>query len=156
VLNDAADNSDIDAALIGDNTANGQQAAARARATFPTAEAKRAAFDSLVATDDLPNTIVRTTTMGFQHNNDSAALSSLIEPYFAMLNTIWQNRSYKIAEYIVEGLYPSSLASQELVDATNEWLAANPEVPALRRMVIEALAGVERALMVQARDVVAG
>jgi aminopeptidase N len=156
VLNNAADNSDIDAALIGDNTANGQQAAARARATFPTAEAKRAAFDSLVSTDDLPNTIVRTTTMGFQHNNDSAALSGLIEPYFAMLNTIWQNRSYKIAEYIVEGLYPSSLASQELVDATKEWLAANPEVPALRRMVIESLAGVERALMVQGRDVVAG
>ncbi|CAN5389217.1 aminopeptidase N [soil metagenome] len=153
VLNDAADNSDIDAALIGDNTANGQQAAARARATFPTVEAKRAAFDSLVQTDDLPNTIVRTTTMGFQHTNDSAVLSDLIEPYFAMLNTIWQNRSYKIAEYIVEGLYPASLASQELVDATNEWLAANPEVPALRRMVIEGLAGVERALMVQARDV---
>ncbi|HPU04753.1 MAG TPA: hypothetical protein PLY47_12765, partial [Rhodoglobus sp.] len=72
--------------------------------------------------------------------------------YFAMLNDIWTSRSYKIAEYIVLGLYPAPLASQELVDATNAWLAANPDVPALRRLVVENLAGVERALKAQARD----
>ncbi len=38
--NSAATEADIDAALEKDNTANGQQAAARARATFPTVEAK--------------------------------------------------------------------------------------------------------------------
>ena len=52
----------IDAALEKDNTSNGQQAAARAHATLPTAEAKRAAFDSLVGKDDLPNVIVRNVT----------------------------------------------------------------------------------------------
>jgi aminopeptidase N len=152
-LNNATTDAAITEALAADNTANGAQAAARARAAFPTAEAKRRAFDSLVETDDLPNVIVRNTTMGYQHNNNPAALEGLIEPYFAMINTIWANRSYKIAEYIIEGLYPASLASVELVDATKVWLAANPEVPALRRMVIEGLAGVERALMVQARDI---
>ena len=50
------------------------------------------------------------------------------------------------------GLYPAPLASVELVDATNAWLTANPGVPALRRMVIENLAGVERALDAQRRD----
>jgi aminopeptidase N len=38
------------------------------------------------------------------------------------------------------------------VDATNAWLDANPDVPALRRLVVECLAGVERALRAQARD----
>ena len=76
----------------------------------------------------------------------------MVEPYFASLNDIWENRSYKIAEYVVLGLYPAPLASQELVDATNAWLDANPETPALRRMVIENLAGVERALKAQAVD----
>ena len=151
-LNGATDAVVIDAALEKDNTSNGQQAAARAHATLPTAEAKRAAFDSLVSKDDLPNVIVRNVTVGYQHTNDPSSLSGLIEPYFAMLNDIWTSRSYKIAEYVVLGLSPAPLASQELVDATNAWLAANPDVPALRRLVVENLAGVERALKAQARD----
>jgi aminopeptidase N len=74
------------------------------------------------------------------------------EQYFASLADIWKNRSYHIAETLIVGLYPSTLASQALVDATQEWLDANPGTPALRRLVIENLAGVERALTVQATD----
>jgi aminopeptidase N len=152
VLLGLADGSDIDAALAEDNTANGAQAAARARATIPTAEGKRAAFDSVVEHDDQPNAIVRNVGLGFGHVIDPAVLQPLVEPYFAALTTVWESRSYKIAEYIVEGLYPAALASTELRDRTRAWLDANPEVPALRRMLVEALAGVERALAAQARD----
>ena len=151
-LNGATDDAAIAAALDADNTSNGQQAAARARATFPTAAAKRAAFDSLVARDDQPNVIVRNVTMGFLHTNDPSSLQDLAEPYFAMLNEVWSSRTYKIAEYIVQGLYPAPLASRELVDATTAWLDANPDTPALRRLVVENLAGVERALKAQERD----
>jgi aminopeptidase N len=153
VVNGAAGRTEIDAALEKDNTANGQQAAARAAAAIPTIEGKRAAFDSLVKSDTLPNAIVRNTTMGYLHVNDPSVLESLVEPYFAALNDIWENRTYKIAEYVIEGLYPSPLASQALVDATKAWLEANPDVPALRRLVTENLAGVERAIAVQAKDV---
>jgi aminopeptidase N len=152
VLNGAAGKAEIDAALAKDNTANGQQAAARASATIPTAAGKKAAFDSLVGSDELPNVIVRNVGLGFTHTNDPSSLETLVEPYFAALNDVWKSRSYKIAEYIVLGLYPSPLASQQLVDATKAWLTANPDVPALRRMVTENLAGVERALLAQARD----
>jgi len=151
-LNGATDAAAIDAALARDNTSNGQQAAARATATLPTAAAKRAAFDSLVESDSLPNAIVRNVTMGYLHTNDPASLAELVAPYFASLGDIWANRSYKIAEYIVLGLYPAPLASQELVDATQAWLAANPGIPALRRLVVENLAGVQRALTAQKRD----
>jgi aminopeptidase N len=152
VLNGAAGQAEIDAALAADNTSNGQQAAARASATIATAEGKRAAFDSLVTSDALPNAIVRNVTVGYLHVNDPSVLESLVEPYFAALNDIWANRSYKIAEYVVEGLFPAPLASASLVEATKAWLAANPEIPALRRLVSENLAGVERALMVQSKD----
>jgi aminopeptidase N len=152
VLNGAAGQAEIDAALAGDNTANGQQAAARASATIPTAEGKKAAFDSLVASDELSNVIVRSIGVGYQHTNDPSSLTGQIAPYFAALGDIWKTRSYKIAEYIVDGLYPAALASREVVDASRAWLAANPDVPALRRLVIENLAGVERALLAQARD----
>lgn len=151
-LNDAVGESEIDAALEKDNTSNGQQAAARARAALPSAEAKHAAFSAMADSDKLSNVIVRGLTVGFQHVNDPSSLTGLVEPYFAALNDIWKSRSYKIAETFAQGLYPAPLASQDLVDATNAWLEANREVPALRRMVIENLAGVERALRAQAAD----
>ncbi len=152
VLAGAAGEPEIAAALERDNTSNGQQAAARARATIPTAEAKRRAFDSLIVNDDLPNSVVRQTAVGVLHTNDPSSLAGLVEPYLAAITAIWESRSFAIAGYIIEGLHPTPLASKELVDATNAWLAANPEVPALRRMVIESLAGVERALDVQSKD----
>ncbi|MET4781474.1 aminopeptidase N [Glaciihabitans sp. UYNi722] len=153
VLAGAASGSDIDAALAKDNTSNGQQAAARARATIPTVEGKRAAFDSLVGSDDLPNAIVRQTTIGYLHTNDASVFEPLVEPYFAAINDMWANRSFKIAEYFVELMFPSPLASEALVTATKAWLDTNQDaVPALRRLVIENLAGIERALRVQARD----
>ncbi|MCU1413699.1 MAG: aminopeptidase [Microbacteriaceae bacterium] len=152
VLAGAAGNSEIDAALEKDNTSNGQQAAARARAAITTPEGKRAAFDSLVANNDLPNSIVRQTTVGYLHTNDPSPLAGLIAPYFDAITDIWNSRSFAIAGYIVEGLYPTPLASTELVEATKAWLAANPDTPALRRIVIENLASVERALEVQSKD----
>jgi aminopeptidase N len=152
VLNGAAGEAEIAAALEKDNTANGQQAAARVRATIPTADAKLAAFASIVDSDTVPNMIVRHTGMGVQHVNDPSTLEPIVERYFSSLLTLWESRSYGIASALIVGLYPAPLASKSLVDATRAWLAANPEIPALRRLVVENLDGVERALRVQARD----
>ncbi|MCW4384701.1 aminopeptidase N [Salinibacterium sp. SYSU T00001] len=152
VLNGAAGEEEIAAALEADNTANGQQAAARARATIPTEEAKLAAFASIVDDDSVPNMIVRHTGMGVQHVNDPASLEPLVERYFSSLTTLWESRSYGIASALIVGLYPTPLASRELADATRAWLADNPEIPALRRLVVENLDGVDRALRVQERD----
>ena len=152
VLNGVAGQAEIDAALAKDNTANGQQSAARATATMPSAAAKKAAFDSLVSKDDQSNVIVRSIGVGYTHTNDPAALAGQVAPYFDAITTVWKSRSYKIAEYIVEGMYPTPLVSKELADATKAWLSANPEIPALRRLVTENLAGVERARLAQAKD----
>jgi aminopeptidase N len=152
VLDGAAGQTEIDAALAKDKTANGQQSAARVSATIPTAAAKKAAFDSLVTKDDQSNLIVRSIGAGYTHTNDPASLAGQVQPYFDAITSIWKSRSYKIAEYIVFGLYPTPLVSAELADATKAWLAANPEIPALRRLVTENLAGVERALLAQAKD----
>ena len=152
VLNGAAGQAEIDAALAKDNTASGQQSAARVAAAIPTAAAKKATFDKLVGTADLSNLIVRNTGVGYQHTNDPSSLADLVQPYFDSITTIWKTRTYKIAEYLVLGLYPTPLVSAELADATKAWLAANDEIPALRRLVVENLAGVERALAAQAKD----
>ncbi len=152
VLNGAAGDAEIDALLATDDTATGRQFAARARATIPTAEAKERAFASVADAAGASNLIVRYTGMGLQHVNDPADLATLVDRYHAALIPIWESRTYQIAEGLIVGLYPSVVATEELAAATRAWLAEHQDVPALRRLVQEQLAGVERALRVQERD----
>jgi len=152
VLVGQAGEPEIAAALEKDDTSNGQQAAARARATIPTAEGKFAALDAALTDASIPNVVLRNMGLGFQHVNDPGALEATVASYFDAIATIWKERSYSIASYILPFFYSGPLASQSLVDATKAWLDANPDIPALRRLVIENLAGVERALAAQQRD----
>ncbi|TIH31638.1 aminopeptidase N [Subtercola vilae] len=152
VVGGAAGESEIAAAQAADNTASGAQSAASARASIPTAEAKAAAWASLVDSDDASNLIVRATTAGFQRATDESLLQPYIAKYFEVVTDLWENRSYQIAATLITGLYPSGLAGQELRDATQAWLDTDPEPAALRRLVVENLAGVDRALAAQKRD----
>ena len=145
---------EVDTALAADNTATGAQSAALARAALPTAEGKLAAWSSLIDVDTAATTIVRTTAAGFLRVSDSRLLAPFVTTYFDMLQSVWAARSFSIGEKLVIGLYPAPLNNQALADATRAWLDANPEPAALRRLVVENLAGVERSLQVQARDAV--
>ncbi|WP_022899672.1 aminopeptidase N [Humibacter albus] len=147
-----AGTSEIDGALSADNTATGAQAAAQARAAIPTAEGKASAWASVFDSDQLPNTIVRMTGVGFQRAADVTVLEPYVAKYFDALQSVWASRTYKIAEYLVEGMFPFPLADARLASATREWLDANPEPAALRRLVTENLAAVQRALAAQERD----
>lgn len=147
-----AGEAEIASALAADNTATGAQSAANARAAIPTIEGKQAAWASLIDVDTAPNTIVRVTAAGFLRAHDTSLLEPFVGQYFDVLQKVWAERSYSIAEKLIVGLYPSPLSNQALVDATRAWLDANPEPAALRRLVVENLAGVERSLRVQARD----
>jgi aminopeptidase N len=145
----AAGDAEISAALEMDATATGKQAAARVRASIPTTEAKIAAFDSIVDHEE-PNAIIRATAAGFNRVPDIAIIEPLIGKYISSLLPIWESRTYQMSEELIEGLFPLTIASVELRDAAANWLAANAEAaPALRRMVIEGLADVERALAAQ-------
>ncbi len=152
ILTGAAGESEIAAAAAADNTANGAQAAARARATIPTAEAKRRAFDLVVDGDRVTNAIARYTGIGYLHVNDPGPIEAMVAPYFEMLEGVWTHRAFKVARFIINGFYPWPLASRALVEASEEWLSGHPDFPALRRLVIEDLAEVQRAVAAQHRD----
>ena len=152
VLTGHAGEDDISEALSRDNTSNGQQHAARLRAMIPTVEAKKAVVDELLTNDSLPNAIVRHMTMGYTHVNDPELLAPQVEEYFDALGQVWESRTYKMAEYIVDGLFPTALVSDDVVQASQRWLDANSDIPALRRLIEENQAGVVRALEAQERD----
>jgi aminopeptidase N len=61
-----------------------------------------------------------------------------------------------MAQNIVVGLYPTLLVEQETLDRTDRFLAEADPPPALRRLVLEGRAGVERAMRAQECDRAAG
>ncbi|GLW69517.1 aminopeptidase N [Kitasatospora phosalacinea] len=147
-----ADEAAIDAELARDNTSSGQEHAATCRAARPTAEAKAEAWASVVDSDTLTNYVQEAVIAGFQQPDQRELLAAYTEKYFASVKQVWETRSHEISQQIIGGLYPSYAVSQATLDATDAWLASADPAPALRRQVIEARAGVERALKAQAAD----
>lgn len=144
---------EIAATLEEDRTASGQQSAAHARAALPTAEDKAAAWASVFDEPGLPNAIVRATGLGFLRAHDLTLLEPYVARFFDAALEIYQSRSHAIVEEIIDGFYPSPLVGEPLRSATAAWLETHPDAPpALRRMIVEHLAGVERALAAQRFD----
>ncbi|MCL1900113.1 MAG: aminopeptidase N, partial [Promicromonosporaceae bacterium] len=87
---------------------------------------------------------------GFRRAAHPADLEPLVATYVEALNPIWESRSYHMAEELISGLYPKTVASQGLAAALQGWLDANLEAaPALRRLVEEELSDTRRALAAQ-------
>ncbi len=152
VLGGRAAEADIDRELDSDDTATGRIHAAAARAALPTREAKAAAWKSVVDDADLPNAVQAAVIGGFSRTHDTTLLEPFVEPYFACLSRVWAERTSEMATQIVVGLYPTVLASQALLDRTQQWLDENGSEPSLARLVVENRDGVTRALRAQARD----
>ena len=144
----------IDTELARDNTANGQNAAALAKAAIPTAEAKAEAWESIVVKGELSNALQASAVAGFTRVLDPALLEPYTEKYFDAVPGIVANRTHALAQQIVVGLYPSLQTTQATVDRTDAFLATLPdESAALRRMMLENRDGVARALRARQADV---
>ncbi|KQV20579.1 MULTISPECIES: aminopeptidase N [unclassified Kitasatospora] len=151
-----ADAKAIDAELERDNTAAGQEHAASCRAARPTAEAKAEAWASVVESDELTNYVQEAVISGFGQPDQQELLAPYTAKYFAAIKGIYETRSHEISQQIVVGLYPARQVGQATLDVTDAWLASAEPAPALRRMVVEARAAVERAIRAQAADRAAG
>lgn len=143
---------DIDAELAKDNTANGQKFAFHAEGNLP--GNKQAYFDRLISDKELSNTLIGEGVIAFQEHWDSSDFIPFVDQYFNMVLPVWESRTFKISEYLIEGLYPTALASEALVKRTQDFIDS-PEVsskPALKRILMENLDNVTRALKVQKAD----
>jgi aminopeptidase N len=145
----------IDAEVAGDPTAAGQRLAASCRAARPTAEAKAAAWSSLVESDELPNAVQAAVIGGFVNAEQTALLEPYLEPYFAAVGPLWASRTVEMAQNLVVGLYPTLLVSPAVVERTDTYLAQGDVAPALERLLREGRDGVLRALRARARDAAA-
>ena len=139
-----------------DRTAAGERHATTARAARPTAEAKAEAWASVVDSDKLPNAVQEAVIGGFVQTDQREVLAPYAERYFEVVKDIWDSRSHEMAQQIAVGLYPTVQVSQETLDRTDAWLTSAEPTAAMRRLVSESRAGVERALRAQRADAAAG
>ena len=146
---------DVDAELDRDNTATGQRHAAGALAARPNPAAKAEAWESVVSTGDLPNTIQASIIGGFTSADQLRLLEPYFEKYFQAVKDVWAGRTNEIAQQIVIGLYPALRIDESTLARTDRYLAEEDPVPALRRLLVEGRDGVARALRARACDAAA-
>ena len=80
----------------------------------------------------------------------------MLEPYtkryFETISSVWERRSSEVAQTVVVGLYPSWDISTSALETASWFLDGLHVPPALRRLVLEGRAGVERSLRARAFD----
>ncbi|MGW2629715.1 aminopeptidase N [Streptomyces chattanoogensis] len=150
------DEAEIAAEYERDRTAAGERHVATARAARPTEEAKAEAWASVVDSDKLPNAVQEAVIGGFVQTDQRELLAPYAAKYFDAVKGVWDARSHEMAQQIAVGLYPSLQVRQETLDATDAWLTSAEPNAALRRLISESRAGIERALKAQAADAAAG
>lgn len=151
---DGPDTPQIDQEAQRDPTAAGKRHAAQASAARPQIDVKEAAFTTVVEDDTLANAAGRAMIAGITAPGQGELLKPFTARYFAAIPGVWARRSSEVAQSVVVGLYPYSDISEEGVAAADEFLSApESEVPpALRRLVLEGQAAVQRSLKARRFD----
>jgi aminopeptidase N len=142
----------IDAEAQRDPTAAGQRHALEASTARPQPAVKESAWEEVIEDDTLPNVTARSMIGGFVQPGQGEVLAPFTAKYFGAISGVWERRSSEVAQTVVIGLYPSWDISQAGLDSADEFLADPDVPPALRRLVVEGRAGVERALRARAFD----
>ncbi|MFV2198506.1 aminopeptidase N [Nocardiopsis sp. LOL_012] len=150
-----AGEAEITAELEADPTATGQRKAAGARAAIPTPEAKEAAWERIVGAD-LANAEFRATLMGFTEPSHEELYRPFVDRYYDRLAPAWEKWTGEFAQSFAEMMYPGGLVEEATLKRTDAYIAEHAPPPALRRLLVEGQAGVERALRARARDAEAG
>ena len=142
----------IDAEVQHDPTAAGKRFGAQASAARPQAAVKESAWKTVTEDDTLANITARSMIAGFVKPGQAELLKPFGARYFAAIRGIWERRSSEVAQTVVVGLYPSWDISDDGIAAADAFLA-DPELPAaLRRLVLEGRAGIERSLRARQFD----
>ncbi len=143
----------IDAEAASDPTAAGKRNAAAAAAARPQKAVKEAAWQQVIEDDTLANITTRAIVGGIVQPGQTALLTPFRDLYFTAIAGVWERRSSEVAQTVVIGLYPSWDVSHGGLEAADAFLADPDLPPALRRLVLEGRAGVERALRARTFDV---
>ena len=140
---------EIDSYLQQDSTASGERRAMGLRAQVR--EGKAEMWQQLMHDDGLANALQDAGTMSFNHPDQRELLEPFTDSYFDQIAEVWGRRSSEVAQKVAIGLFPRWAIRPEVVERALAFEAAG-HPPALRRLVSEGRAAVQRALAARAKD----
>ncbi|MFD5637452.1 aminopeptidase N [Streptomyces sp. NPDC127077] len=145
----AVDDAVIDAELVQDPSATGQEGAARCRAALPDPQAKRAAWDAMFATDDLSNYLFTATAQGFWQPEQADLVREYVERFWPDAVAVAERRGPAIAEAAGRWAFPASAVTPQTLALGESCLSEADPIPALRRKLADQLDDLARALRVR-------
>ncbi|WP_037624708.1 aminopeptidase N [Streptomyces aureus] len=145
----AVDDAVIEAELVQDPSATGQEGAARCRAALPDPEAKRAAWDAMFSGDDLSNYLFSATAQGFWQPEQTDLLNGYVERYWPDVVALAARRGPAIAEAAGRYAFPACVVTPETLSLGEACLRDADPIPALRRKLADQLDDLARALKVR-------
>ncbi|MFD5626389.1 aminopeptidase N [Streptomyces sp. NPDC127072] len=145
----AIDDAVIEAELVQDPSATGQEGAARCRAALPDPQAKRAAWESMFATDDLSNYLFTATAQGFWQPEQGDLVREYVERYWPDAVALAARRGPAIAEAAGRWAFPVHAVTPDTLALGEACLRDAEPIPALRRKLADQLDDLGRALRVR-------
>jgi aminopeptidase N len=142
----------IDAELALDSTDAGRNEARGCRAAIGDAAHKAEAWRLLAESDELGTDGIVEVAAGFGQPEHAALLAPYAAKYFEQLPAIWSTRPGMLRIVLGRLLFPYTAASPELLQRTDEFLAAGDLDPGLARAVIEGRDVAAKALRARALD----
>ena len=144
---------EIEQELATDKTANGEKAAAFARAAAPNADVKAKAFELAISLG-VSNHIQIQTIQGFQRPSQRQLTAPYASRYFDLILDYWNNHTYEFASNVAALLFPSYQVSDQTLNTAESWLTgAGKDAPhGLHRIVSEQRDALARALKAQKKD----
>ena len=135
----------IDAELEADPTDQGQRAAAAAQAARPTKEAKAQAW-AAVTSHGPSLAMKRAIASGFHRADQEELLSAYVKPYFDGVMSSWEGFVIEEALGFIGSMYPHTVITQDVVTATDKFLAKDVPGP-IKRSLLESQDDTKRALI---------
>ncbi|MFS8203053.1 aminopeptidase N [Streptomyces sp. CWNU-52B] len=145
----AVDDAVIDAELVQDPSATGQEGAARCRAALPDPVAKQAAWEAMFSTDDLSNYLLAATARGFWQPEQTDLVREFVPRYFEDAVTLAARRGPAIADVVGRWAFPAYAITAKTLHLGEQCLAEADPTPALRRKLADQLDDLARALRVR-------
>ena len=99
-----------------------------------------------------PNETSRSIVLAFMRHGQAEVLAPYLEAYLEAAETIWDTLGTHKASVVLEHIFPRPLASPELLERVDAWLATTPAKAGAKRYVTEGRADAARALAAQERD----
>ncbi len=146
------DGARIDAELETDKTISGQEKAAAARASMPTAEAKARAWEQVMVDASTPNETHRSVAAAFPRAGQDEVLEPYVSAFLDAVPTLWERLGAHKGAVALQYVFPHALASPRLLKTLDSWLETAEANPGALRYVREARADVARAVAAQAKD----